>query len=237
MIIFDDDNHMHWHSLSPSPHLHANDHHCGNPLEKDRLSGKRHPLSPSSSSSPLPLPSSKAHNDSFYSFHSLQSNQSTSSSHPPQHKHNTHHANNNQHHERERAHSTEECHEDLVSEEQLLSQCYLSFLYPLVDVTVSGPHPEEHGQYYSLTLRRMSAHAGKLRCLRREEDHEILSEYYKHNLCWFFPTKQDALQWRIALEEHFIHSPQDCLPTKPLIIEEMKPRHSIQRMNLFKTTP
>ena len=109
---------------------------------------------------------------------------------------------------------------ELISDEQLLQNTFLSYLYPLADLTLSGPNNEENGKYYSIALNRMDN--GKLRCLKRDTEDEVFVEYHKTGLSLIFPTYEDAMQWRLAIEEHTILSPEDCLPVNPLTTEERK---------------
>jgi hypothetical protein len=109
---------------------------------------------------------------------------------------------------------------ELISDEQLLQNTYLSFIYPLVDLTLSGPTTEENGKYYSITLARMDN--AKMRCLKREDENDHFTEYLKNGLSLLFPTYQEAMQWRIAIEEHKIFQPEDCLPASALTMEERK---------------
>lgn len=101
-----------------------------------------------------------------------------------------------------------------------LQDQYLSFVYPLVDLTMHGPTPEEGGKFYSISIQRMDN--AKLRCLRRDDPNEALSEYMKSGLSLLFPTKELAMNWRLAIESRITLRPTDCLPPGLLTTEDKK---------------
>lgn len=101
-----------------------------------------------------------------------------------------------------------------------LQDHYLSFVYPLVDLTMHGPTPEDNGKYYSISVQRMDG--AKLRCLRRDDPHELLTEYMKTGLSLLFPTREMAMTWRIAIESRITLRPPDCLPFGALTTEDRR---------------
>jgi hypothetical protein len=101
-----------------------------------------------------------------------------------------------------------------------LQDQYLSFVYPLVDITMHGPTPEDGGKFYSISIQRMDN--AKMRCLRRDDPNEMLSEYMKSGLSLLFPTKEMAMNWRLAIESRITLRPLDCLPQALLTTEDKK---------------
>jgi hypothetical protein len=101
-----------------------------------------------------------------------------------------------------------------------LQDQYLSFVYPLVDITMHGPTPEDGGRFFSISIQRMDN--AKMRCLRRDDPNEMLSEYMKSGLSLLFPTKELAMNWRLAIESRITLRPSDCLPQALLTTEDKK---------------
>ena len=101
----------------------------------------------------------------------------------------------------------------------LLRDHYLSFIYPLVDLYIVGPSPEEGGKF-SITLNRLDSQ--KMRTLKRDDEGELFSEYAKNGLSLLFDTMDNAMLWKNKLSSHILLQPLDVLPLAPLTAEERK---------------
>jgi len=97
---------------------------------------------------------------------------------------------------------------------------YLSFVYPLVDLIVTGPVSEESGKVLSITLQRSDGQ--KMRVLRCEDSNDQLSEYFKINLTLMFTALEDAMNWKHNLQRQTIASRPDVIPLTPLTFEERR---------------
>lgn len=97
---------------------------------------------------------------------------------------------------------------------------FLSFVYPLVDLLVSGPLSEDGGKVFSITVQRRDAQ--KMRVLRCEDCNDQLSEYFKVNLTLMFTALEDAMSWKHSLQQQTITSRPDVIPLAPLTSEEKR---------------
>ena len=88
---------------------------------------------------------------------------------------------------------------------------YLSYLYPLVDIVVTGPFAEDNGQA-SLTLTRKDGN--NMRVIKRDEDSGRLIDHQKPTLSLIFENNNIATQWRHAIEAHMAIKPNDILTNK-----------------------
>lgn len=101
----------------------------------------------------------------------------------------------------------------------LLRDHYLSFIYPLVDLYIVGPSPEEGGKF-SITLNRLDSQ--KMRTLKRDDETESFVEYAKNGLSLLFDNIDNAMLWKNKLSSHILLQPMDVLPAAPLTAEERK---------------
>lgn len=117
---------------------------------------------------------------------------------------------------------TELGYEQLAASSEMLNDNFLSFVYPLVDVTVSGPTPEDNGKQFCISMTRNDGQ--KMRVLRREEERDRLSEYYKISLQLLFSSVEEADFFKDLLLEHTVSDPEqtDFVPFAPLTVEERK---------------
>jgi len=88
---------------------------------------------------------------------------------------------------------------------------YLSYLYPLVDIVVTGPLADDNGQA-SLTLTRKDG--TNMRVIKRDEDSGRLIDHQKPSLTLIFENNTIATQWRHAIEAHMAIKPNDILTNK-----------------------
>lgn len=96
-----------------------------------------------------------------------------------------------------------------------LPQGILSYVYPLVDVVVSGPvedkSPSSVGgpAHWSVNVSRSDGQS--MRVLKRETQEEQLAEHHKSTLTLIFPRKETAAAWRKAIEAAAVKAPTDTL--------------------------
>jgi hypothetical protein len=102
----------------------------------------------------------------------------------------------------------------------MLSDNYLSFVYPLVDIIVSGPVQEDTGKQFSINILRLDNN--KMRVLKKDDESEVLSEYFKISLSLIFSSYDDAFYWKQLISNHSIHNPPNIFPTSPLSCEDKK---------------
>ncbi|RYH29744.1 hypothetical protein EON65_07470 [archaeon] len=105
-------------------------------------------------------------------------------------------------------------------QEEIPDNMFLSFIYPLVDLYISGPHIEDNGKQFTIMLARIDGQ--KMRVLRREDDHGLFIEYKKNSLSLLFDSMDNALRWRHAIEQRIILRAPDALPSGFLTTEERK---------------
>jgi hypothetical protein len=111
-----------------------------------------------------------------------------------------------------------------ISEEQLEKEYFLSFVYPLIDLSLSGPNSEENGKLFSITIAPV--YQPKMRVIKREDESEQFIEYHKNNLTMLFPAMEQATAWRTALEDRILYTLKDSammadlVPLGPLKIED-----------------
>lgn len=106
-----------------------------------------------------------------------------------------------------------------------MSELYLSFAYPLVDLVIHGPAAEDNGKLYYITIVRNDKE--KMRAVRRDEDAEHLSIYMKKSLELIFNSYDTAKRWLEMIEKRTVHSPTDVILSGPLTTEEKKKGNSI----------
>lgn len=97
---------------------------------------------------------------------------------------------------------------------------FLSFVYPLVDLLVSGPVSEDGGKVFSITVQRRDGQ--KMRVLRCEDCNDQLTEYFKVNLTLMFTALEDAVSWKHNLQQQTIAMRPDVIPLAPLTFEEKR---------------
>lgn len=79
---------------------------------------------------------------------------------------------------------------------------YLSHVYPLVDVNITGPNAEGSNKY-SVSISRKDNQ--NMRILKRESSEGYLFEYRKGVLTLIFPSKEIAEIWRHYLSSHVVN--------------------------------
>jgi hypothetical protein len=106
--------------------------------------------------------------------------------------------------------------------EPSLDDMYVSFIYPLADLYIAGPTPEDAGRFYSITLSRLDGQ--KMRVLKSEEEQEHLSEYLKNSLSLIFARQDDAAAWKRALEDAMLWNLEEdeLVPPGPLSTEDRR---------------
>eukprot|EP01036_Dinobryon_divergens_P026996 gene26996-35701_t len=119
----------------------------------------------------------------------------------------------------------------------LMSDNFLSFVYPLTAISVSGPTPEENGKQFSINITRNDGQ--KMRVLRREEERDRLSEYFKISLQLIFATSNDAEDFKDLLMKHSILEGKltDVAPSAALTTEERKRTSRLSLMHMRSTGP
>lgn len=100
-------------------------------------------------------------------------------------------------------------------DDTLVPEGYLSFVYPLVDVVVTGPFAEDGGKQFSISINRKDSQ--RMRVLRREDPNSPLSEFYKTTLTLIFSTRDRAAIWVNYLEQHTVHEPKDLVDSAPIV--------------------
>ena len=106
------------------------------------------------------------------------------------------------------------------SSASLFAENFLSFVYPLVDLIVTGPIQEDGGKQFSINIVRLDNN--KMRTLKKDDESETLSEYLKISLSLIFSSYDDAFRWKQLISNHTITNPPNILPSSPLSAEEKK---------------
>jgi len=111
---------------------------------------------------------------------------------------------------------------EMMETGQLYADNFLSFIYPLAAIAVTGPFPEDNGKQFSINIMRSDGQ--KMRVLRREEERDRLSEYHKISLQLLFTSEDDAKYWIELLNVHKMNNPNpaDVTPSAALTVEEKK---------------
>jgi len=90
----------------------------------------------------------------------------------------------------------------------LIPEGFLSHIFILADVLISGPFAEEGGKH-SISITRKDGQ--RMRGLRREDEDGPLNEFQKTNLTLIFSGRERALLWKNYLEKHVAHDPKDVI--------------------------
>lgn len=119
----------------------------------------------------------------------------------------------------------------------LMSDNFLSFVYPLTAITVTGPTPEDNGKQFSVNITRIDGQ--KMRVLRREEERDRLSKYLKISLQLIFAASNDAEDFKDLLMKHSISEGKltDVAPLAALTTEERKRSSRLSLMHMRSTGP
>lgn len=108
----------------------------------------------------------------------------------------------------------------------------LSYIYPLVDVTVTGPVEDKSAgsgpPHYSISFARVDGQS--MRVLKREAETEQLTEHHKSMLTLIFPRRETALAWRAAIEAAAVRDPQDTVKPYPVSSADAKKKLSMRQM-------
>lgn len=126
-----------------------------------------------------------------------------------------------------------------ITEEILERDYYLSFVYPLADLFLTGPNSEENGKVFSISLSKSNAinpnnislnnssttstnssmnnasNASKMRVIKREDENEQFVEYFKSGLSLLFHDQETAKFWRTALTDRILSIQTIATSTHP----------------------
>jgi hypothetical protein len=118
--------------------------------------------------------------------------------------------------------SSVEGYSEMMETGQLCADNFLSFIYPLAAIVVTGPFAEDNGKQFSINIMRSDGQ--KMRVLRRDEERDRLSEYHKISLQLLFSSEDDAKFWMDLLNAHTMShpNPADVTPSAALTVEEKK---------------
>jgi hypothetical protein len=115
--------------------------------------------------------------------------------------------------------------ENTINEETAAKDYFLSFIYPLIDLKVSGPNIEENGKYFSVTISTIQQ--PKMRVIKRDDEFEQFIEYHKNGLSLLFSSVDQAMFWKRELEDRLLQSVvegqpmvTDLVPMGPLKLED-----------------
>jgi hypothetical protein len=102
---------------------------------------------------------------------------------------------------------------------------YLSYVYPLVDLRVTGPVPEKlptNKMGYSLTFARKDGKS--MRCMKREFENDPLQEHHKASVTIIYDTEQMANFWKAGLESSTIRQSADVWNGENAYVDEKQKR-------------